>query len=107
MEIRRELLEALVDSGECWFDHNGDCQEHGYGLLAGELCPQAELKALLVVQREPWTVESIRALPHVHEEAFQTADPGLALRWIKLIDEDGHQRAWESKRRGPWTEITT
>lgn len=43
-----ELLEALVDDERCWLDHHGGCQEHGYiGLQPGQLCPQAELKALL------------------------------------------------------------
>ena len=46
--IRRELLENLVDKEECWFDHHGGCQAHGHlDLEPGELCPQAEVKALL------------------------------------------------------------
>lgn len=43
-----DLLRELVDSGECWFDHDGGCQEHGYlSLGPGEKCPQFELKELL------------------------------------------------------------
>jgi hypothetical protein len=54
MEVRRGLLEELVDSGKCWFDHHGGCQEHGYlDLQPGELCPQAELKALLTTKETP------------------------------------------------------
>jgi hypothetical protein len=52
-----ELLEALVDDGECRFDHHGGCQEHGYlSLEPGDACPQADLKALIadaVAMEEP------------------------------------------------------
>jgi hypothetical protein len=42
------LLMLLVDDEDCWFDHHGGCQAHGYlGLEPGETCPQAQLKALL------------------------------------------------------------
>jgi hypothetical protein len=48
MDAPRDLLESLVDDDPCWFDHHGGCQAHGYlSLEPGELCPQAELKALL------------------------------------------------------------
>lgn len=48
ISVSRDLLESLVDSDGCWFDHQGGCQAHGYlGLEPGEICPQAELKALL------------------------------------------------------------
>lgn len=48
-----DLLESLVDEGQCWFDHHGGCQEHGYISLAhGELCPQFELKQLLAKHKE-------------------------------------------------------
>lgn len=57
VEVPRELLESLVDDDGCWFDHHGGCQAHGYlSLEPGELCPQAELKALLARS------------PHEHEE---------------------------------------
>lgn len=46
--VSRELLDALVDDGDCWFDHHGGCQEHGYlELEPGEKCPHAEAKELL------------------------------------------------------------
>ena len=38
------LLPDLVDQNECWFDHRGGCQEHGYLSLAGAKCPQQELR---------------------------------------------------------------
>jgi hypothetical protein len=46
-EAERDRLRALVrdltDPDECWFDHRGGCQAHGYLELAGkERCPQAE-----------------------------------------------------------------
>ena len=43
-----DLLESLVDDGECSFDHHGGCQAHGYlSLEPGEKCPQQELRDLL------------------------------------------------------------
>jgi hypothetical protein len=43
-----ELLRSLLDQDECWFDHHGGCQAHGYlSLEPGEKCPQAEAKELL------------------------------------------------------------
>lgn len=42
------LLRDLVDEDDCWFDHGGGCQAHGYiSLKPGELCPNAEAKQLL------------------------------------------------------------
>ncbi|WP_306365477.1 hypothetical protein [Nocardia sp. CC227C] len=49
----RELIEEFTDSGDCWFDHNGNCQAHGFfGLEPGELCPHAEAKQLLAEWKE-------------------------------------------------------
>jgi hypothetical protein len=43
-----QLLADLVDPDDCWFDHNGGCQVHGYiSLQPGELCPHEEAKRLL------------------------------------------------------------
>lgn len=40
------LIADLTDSEDCWFDHHGGCQAHGYlDLASGEACPQAEAKA--------------------------------------------------------------
>jgi hypothetical protein len=40
-----QLLVDLVDPDDCWFDHHGGCQAHGYlSLKHGELCPVAEAK---------------------------------------------------------------
>jgi len=42
------LVRDLADPDECWFDHHGGCQAHGYlNLGPGELCPHAEAKELL------------------------------------------------------------
>lgn len=42
------LVRELVDQDECWFDHHGGCQAHGYlWLEPGEQCPHAEAEALL------------------------------------------------------------
>lgn len=47
-EQLRNLIRAFTDSGDCWFDHHGGCQAHGYlSLEAGELCPHAEAKQLI------------------------------------------------------------
>lgn len=49
--IPTELLRSLVDGDDCWFDHHGGCQAHGYlSLEPGERCPQAEAKELLAAQ---------------------------------------------------------
>lgn len=44
----RQLLRDFTDPDECWFDHHGGCQAHGYlSLEPGELCPHAEAKQLI------------------------------------------------------------
>ena len=30
IEAAESLLRELVDTDDCWFDHNGDCQAHGF-----------------------------------------------------------------------------
>ena len=46
--VDRQLLADLVDDSPCRFDHDGNCQEHGFFWLAvGEVCPQERLKAVL------------------------------------------------------------
>lgn len=46
--VPRELLEALTGDDECWFDHHGACQAHGFlSLQPGERCPHAEARDLL------------------------------------------------------------
>ncbi len=45
------LLADLVDRDDCWFDHHGGCQAHGYlSLEQGEKCPQHEAKELLAAE---------------------------------------------------------
>lgn len=42
------LLADLTDPDDCWFDHHGGCQAHGFlSLEPGEQCPHAQAKALL------------------------------------------------------------
>ncbi|MGY1946669.1 hypothetical protein [Nocardia asiatica] len=43
----RRLVAGFVDDGDCWFDHQGDCQGHGQILEPGEMCPHAEAKQYL------------------------------------------------------------
>ena len=50
-----DLLELLTDPGDCWFDHHGGCQEHGYlGLQPGEVCPVRQAQDILDEQRPGW-----------------------------------------------------
>lgn len=42
------LIRDLTDRDECWYDHNGGCQAHGYlSLGPTEACPHAEAKEIL------------------------------------------------------------
>lgn len=42
------LIRDLTDADDCWFDHHGGCQAHGYlSLEPGEKCPHAKAKELL------------------------------------------------------------
>ena len=51
-----QLIHDLTDPGECWFDHHGGCQEHGYLTLhPGEKCPHAEARELLAEWAVPDT----------------------------------------------------
>lgn len=51
--VSTELLEALTDRDECWFDHHGGCQAHGFlSLEPGERCPQAEAQEMLAALAE-------------------------------------------------------
>jgi hypothetical protein len=48
IQLRRLAADFVVDEDDCWFDHHGGCQAHGYlSLEPGELCPHAEAKQLL------------------------------------------------------------
>ena len=53
-----QLIHDLTDPGECWFDHHGGCQEHGYlTLQPGEKCPHAEARELLAEWAVPDTTK--------------------------------------------------
>jgi hypothetical protein len=42
------IVRDLVDEDECWFDHHGGCQAHGYlSLRPGEKCPHQKGRELL------------------------------------------------------------
>lgn len=46
------LLSELTDPDDCWFDHHGGCQAHGFiSLNPGETCPHADAKALIAAQK--------------------------------------------------------
>lgn len=43
-----ELIADLASDEDCWFDHHGGCQEHGYlSLESGQKCPHQEAKEVL------------------------------------------------------------
>lgn len=45
------VLADVVDRDDCWLDHHGVCQAHGYlSLEQGEKCPQYEAKELLAAE---------------------------------------------------------
>lgn len=42
------LIRDLVDEDDCWLDHDGGCQAHGYiSLQHGQTCPQQDAKDML------------------------------------------------------------
>jgi hypothetical protein len=44
--VIRELIRDLTDPDDCWFDHHGYCQAHGWTDL-DRRCPHARAKELL------------------------------------------------------------
>lgn len=47
------LIRDLTDDDDCWFDHHGGGQAHGYlSLGPGEKCPQQEAKELIAANEE-------------------------------------------------------
>lgn len=43
-----ELLDLLRDPSECWFDHAGGCQAHGFLILGpGGACPNERARRLV------------------------------------------------------------
>jgi hypothetical protein len=53
LKVSLDLLESFVDNEQCWFDHHGGCQAHGYlSLQPGEMCPQHELKEIIAKHHE-------------------------------------------------------
>lgn len=48
-----QLIRDLVDPDDCWLDHHGGCQAHGYlSLERGQLCPHEEAKQWLKTYEE-------------------------------------------------------
>ena len=48
VEAAYPIIRDMVDPDECWFDHGGGCQAHGYlSLEPGENCPQYDAKKWL------------------------------------------------------------
>jgi len=47
VQVPRNLLQDIACTEPCWFDHNGECQAHGFSLLPGEVCPMEQVKTLL------------------------------------------------------------
>ena len=43
-----DLLASFVAEDECWFDHHGGCQAHGFLYLKpGDVCPNERAKRLV------------------------------------------------------------
>lgn len=48
VEAAYPIIRDMVDPDDCWFDHGGGCQAHGYlSLEPGETCPQYDAKKWL------------------------------------------------------------
>lgn len=57
IEALRSLVADLVDADDCWFDHHGYCQAHGW-FETEPACPHARAKALLAAPAVPMTEET-------------------------------------------------
>ena len=40
-----DLISDLTDMGDCYYDHHGYCQEHGW-FMSGSECPHARARKL-------------------------------------------------------------
>jgi hypothetical protein len=48
--VMLRLIRELTDPDDCWFDHHGGCQAHGFtSLQPGEMCPHGRAKELIAV----------------------------------------------------------
>lgn len=48
LEQLRRLVRDFTDTGDCWLDHHGGCQAHGYlEPEQGEVCPHAQARQLI------------------------------------------------------------
>lgn len=53
IEYLSSLLSELTDSDDCWFDHHGGCQAHGFlSLQPGATCPHADSKKWALENRK-------------------------------------------------------
>ena len=53
LEAAETLLRAVMEDSECWFDHHGGCQEHGFlDLQPGDVCPNAAARDLLNTNKD-------------------------------------------------------
>lgn len=46
-----EIICCIADEEQCWFDHHGGCQTHGYlNLAPGEKCPMGEANEIYLAK---------------------------------------------------------
>ena len=47
------VIRNLVDPDDCWYDHHGGCQAHGFlSLEHNEVCPHTKAKQWLAINNE-------------------------------------------------------
>jgi len=87
------LLPSLVEDEDCWFDHHGGCQAHGYlSLEPGEVCPQQQLKELVAALREdrtamnrPTVDECLAAIRRAVRYIETVPDPDAAMAEARTV----------------------
>ena len=52
VEALLDLIRDLYDDSDCWYDHHGYCQGHGW-MKTDPACPHARAKTMLAVNAEP------------------------------------------------------
>lgn len=88
LTVPRDLLESLAASDDCWLDHHGGCQSHGYlSLKPGEVCPQQELKDLLEGDGQGRFGEEIGQVRDRIEHALKSFRTDMVFSAPELIGE--------------------
>ncbi len=109
IKIPVELLKSFIDPGDCWFDHDGDCQGHGFSLRVDELCPQQQAKQILAKYYEKEAKKMTKPLSEMSmteavEKAFEL------LVYAEYVDKSTEKPeylkySWYSKFDGTFEEF--